>query len=151
MRTATVIKMLQMLFTKYAAKEILDACAAKEWKNSTGSLLKEPQYFLKTVSLQQFLTEPVKFSQLSDSVLGSLPMGCGDFFPTKSSKLGQVSVGRLFSCPTTAKTSGKDFYSFCGRPKEMGRLCHPRFTVSFRIASYNRSLSPPFLGKISNL
>lgn len=30
MRTATVIKMLQMLFTKYAAKEILDACAARE-------------------------------------------------------------------------------------------------------------------------
>lgn len=32
MRTATVIKMLQMLFTKYSAKEILDPCTVKEWK-----------------------------------------------------------------------------------------------------------------------
>lgn len=30
MRTATVIKMLQMLFTKYSAKEILDPCTVKE-------------------------------------------------------------------------------------------------------------------------
>lgn len=30
MRTATVIKMLQMLFTKYAAQEILDSCAARK-------------------------------------------------------------------------------------------------------------------------
>lgn len=30
MRTATVIKMLQMLFTKYSAKEILDSCTARE-------------------------------------------------------------------------------------------------------------------------
>lgn len=30
MRTATVIKMLQMLFTKYLAKKILDPCTATE-------------------------------------------------------------------------------------------------------------------------
>lgn len=32
MRIATVIKMLQMLFTKYLAKKILDPCTATEWK-----------------------------------------------------------------------------------------------------------------------
>jgi len=53
MRTATVIKMLQMLFTKYSAKEILDSHAAKECK-ITQDLFKKSLNILsvKTVSLQ---------------------------------------------------------------------------------------------------
>lgn len=52
MRTATVIKMLQMLFTKYSAKEIRDSCTAVRAKNNTGSFLEKYQHFVKTVSLQ---------------------------------------------------------------------------------------------------
>lgn len=81
MRTATVIKMLQMLFTKYAAKEILDACAARGWKITQGLFQKSLNILWKLSHSNNSWLDLLIFLRqccAGDSLLGSLPMGRGD-------------------------------------------------------------------------